>query len=87
MTHANLSSLSDHSWNDIVVDGRGNAYIGNTGFDFPGGEFAPGILALVTPDGAARQVADGDAIPADCAPRNFGVVTSFVSGTLPTRRA
>ncbi len=63
VTHADLSSLSDYPWNDIVVDGRGNAYIGNTGFDFPGGEFAPGILALVTPDGSARQVADGIAFP------------------------
>jgi sugar lactone lactonase YvrE len=63
VTHADLSNLSDHPWNDIVVDGRGNAYIGNTGFDFPGGEFAPGILALVNPDGSARQVADGVAFP------------------------
>jgi len=63
VTHADLSSLSEHPWNDIVVDGRGNAYIGNIGFDFPGGEFAPGILALVTPDGSARQVADGAAFP------------------------
>jgi sugar lactone lactonase YvrE len=62
-THANLADLSRHPWNDIAVDGRGNAYIGNAGFDFPGGEFAPGILALVTPDGAARQVADGVAFP------------------------
>jgi sugar lactone lactonase YvrE len=63
VTHADLSSLSDYPWNDIVVDGRGNAYIGNIGFDFPGGEFAPGILALVAPDGSARQVADGVAFP------------------------
>jgi sugar lactone lactonase YvrE len=63
VTHTDLSSLSDHPWNDIVVDGRGNAYIGNTGFDFPDGEFAPGILALVIPDGSARQVADGVAFP------------------------
>jgi sugar lactone lactonase YvrE len=63
VTHSDLSSLSDHPWNDIVVDGRGNAYIGNIGFDFPGGEFAPGILALVTPDGSARQVADDVAFP------------------------
>ena len=63
VTHADLSSLSDYTWNDIVVDGRGNAYIGNIGFDFPGGEFAPGILALVAPDGSARQVADGVAFP------------------------
>lgn len=62
-THADLRRLSDHSWNDIVVDGRGNTYVNNIGFDFPGGEFAPGIVALVTPDGSARQVADGVAFP------------------------
>jgi sugar lactone lactonase YvrE len=63
VAHADLSTLSEHPWNDIVVDGRGNAYVGNTGFDFPGGEFAPGILALVTPEGSARRVADGVAFP------------------------
>ncbi len=63
VTHAILSSLSDHPWNEIVVDGRGNAYINNIGFDFPGGEFATGIIALVTPDGSTRQVAEGVAFP------------------------
>jgi sugar lactone lactonase YvrE len=63
VTHADLTGLADHAWSDMVVDGRGNAYIGNLGFDFPGGEFAPGIVALVTPDGSARQVADGVAFP------------------------
>jgi sugar lactone lactonase YvrE len=62
-THADLTGLSDHKWNEIVVDGRGNAYVNNVGFDFPGGEFAPGMLALVTPDGSARQVAEGVAFP------------------------
>jgi SMP-30/Gluconolactonase/LRE-like region len=47
----------------MVVDGRGNAYIGNLGFDFPDGEYAPGIPALISPDGSARQVADGVAFP------------------------
>jgi len=61
--HADLSRLSRHPWNEIVADGRGNAYINDIGFDFPGGEFAPGIIALVTPDGSARQVADGVAFP------------------------
>lgn len=42
VTHAELSGLSDQPWNEIVVDGRGNAYINNIGFDFPRGEFAPG---------------------------------------------
>ena len=63
VTHADLSGLANHKWNDIVVDGRGNAYVNNVGFDFPGGEFAPGILALVTRDGSARQVAEGVAFP------------------------
>jgi sugar lactone lactonase YvrE len=63
VTHADLTGLADHPWNDIVVDGRGNAYVNNIGFDFPDGEFAQGILVLVTPDGSARQVADGVAFP------------------------
>jgi sugar lactone lactonase YvrE len=63
VTRADLSTLSERPWNDIVVDGRGNAYPGNTSFDFPDGEFAPGILALVTPDGSAQQVADDIAFP------------------------
>ena len=30
-------------WNDIAVDARGNAYVNNIGYDFPGGEPAPGL--------------------------------------------
>lgn len=64
VTHADLSRLARHPWNDLVVDGRGNAYVNNIGFDFAtGAAFAPGSLALVTPDGVARQVADGLAFP------------------------
>ena len=63
VTHADLTGLAKHKWNEIVVDGRGNAYVNNTGFDFPGGAFAPGSIAIVTPDGSARQVADGVAFP------------------------
>jgi sugar lactone lactonase YvrE len=64
VTHADLSGLAHgHPWNDIVVDGRGNAYVNNIGFDFPDGEFAPGIIAMATPDGSARLVADGVAFP------------------------
>jgi sugar lactone lactonase YvrE len=65
VTHADLSSLAEHGhpWNEIIIDGRGNAYINNQGFDFPGGQFAPGMIALLTPDGAAHQVADGIAFP------------------------
>jgi sugar lactone lactonase YvrE len=63
VTYADLSGLSGHPWSDMVIDGRGNAYIGNIGFDFPAGEFAPGTIALVTPGEPARQVAGGLAFP------------------------
>jgi len=64
VTHADLSGLSRYPWGDMVVDGRGDAYLGELGFDFgTGAAFAPGSLALVTPDGSARQVADGLAFP------------------------
>ena len=59
-----LSGLSDHGWNEIVVDGRANTYVNNVEFDLMGGEDPkPGIIALVAPDGTARQVADGLAFP------------------------
>jgi len=61
--HANLGSIADHGWNEIVVDGRGNIYSNGMGFRFGQDEFRPGIIALVTPDGSARQVADGIAFP------------------------
>jgi sugar lactone lactonase YvrE len=62
--HADLGGLSQYGWNEIVVDGRGNAYVNNICFDFmSGADFAPGIIALVTPDGSVRQVADGIAFP------------------------
>ena len=42
-THADLSGLTRHAWNEIVVDGRGNTYVNSIYFDFMGGgEFAPG---------------------------------------------
>jgi len=62
--HADLTPLTSYGWNEIVVDGRGNIYLNSLGFDFGAGE-APtsGIIALVTPDGAVRQVADGIEFP------------------------
>lgn len=54
--HAVLSGLAP-IWNEIVVDGRGNVYVNGGGFD------APGVVALVAPDGTVRQVAEGIAFP------------------------
>jgi hypothetical protein len=50
-TYAQLSQLSGTGWNEIVVDGRGNAYVNGD------------VLALVTPDGTVRQVANTFAFP------------------------
>lgn len=63
VSHADLSEVSGKPWNDIVVDERGNAYVNNIGFDFPGGEFALGLIVLVTPDGTVRRVAGDVAFP------------------------
>jgi sugar lactone lactonase YvrE len=61
--HADLSHLSPYGWNEIVVDGRGNIYVNSIGFRFGQEDFRPGSIALVSPDGTARQVADGIAFP------------------------
>jgi sugar lactone lactonase YvrE len=60
--HADLSALAA-GLNEIVVDGRGNIYV-NGGTDFhPGQGEAPGFVALVTPGGAVRRVAEEIAFP------------------------
>ena len=53
VTHTDLRPVSENIWNEIVVDGRGNAYVNG----------GPGIIALVTRDRSVRQVADGIAFP------------------------
>src|SRR3954469_20850264 len=90
VTHADLAPVSTKPWNDIVVDGRGNAYVKSIGFDFPGGEFTPGIIVLVTPDGTVKPVADGLAFPNGMAvtadgPDRGGVLRRAADG-LPDRR-
>lgn len=63
-THADLTGLSQFPWSDMVVDRQGNAYLGNIGFDFAeGNDGTVGTVALVTPDGVAREVARDFAFP------------------------
>jgi sugar lactone lactonase YvrE len=50
-THVDLTTFSPSGWNEIVVDGRGNAYVNGNG------------VVLVTRDGAVRQVAENFAFP------------------------
>jgi sugar lactone lactonase YvrE len=58
------ADLGRPGWNDIVVDGRGNAYVNGGGSNPMSGEpFKPGGIHLVTPDGAVREVADDIAFP------------------------
>lgn len=61
--HADLAPISLKPWNEVVVDADGNAYVNNAGYDFPGGEPAPGSVVLVTAAGAVRPVAGDLAFP------------------------
>jgi sugar lactone lactonase YvrE len=63
-THADLDTLASFYCNDMVVDGKGRAYVGNFGYDLLSGEpQKPAELILVNPDGSARVAADGFDFP------------------------
>ena len=58
-TLTEYAELGRPGWNDIVVDGRGNAYVNRAGFDPMAGEdVRPGSVTLVATAGSAREVAD-----------------------------
>ena len=60
VTHAELADHVTGDPNDMVVDDRGRAFLGNFGFDLMGGAAsAPAALLRVDPDGSVTQVADG----------------------------
>lgn len=99
-TFADLSALSSYGCNELVVHPDGHIYVNNINFRFPGGEFAPGFIALVAADGSSRQVAgdlafpNGMAITPDgrtliCAESYNGNLTAFdiaADGSLTNRR-
>jgi sugar lactone lactonase YvrE len=63
-----LASLREidnaHPWNDIAAGSQGFAFVNNIGYDLLGGApEQPGLIAVVTPDGSARTVADGLLFP------------------------
>jgi sugar lactone lactonase YvrE len=58
------ADLGRPGWNDIVIDGRGNAYVNGAGFNPTlGEEFAPGFVYLAAADGSVRPVADQISFP------------------------
>jgi len=74
--HADISALAPAACNDMVVDSRGRAYVGNFGFDMYGGAKAHNTtIVAVDPDGTARVAADDVRFP------NGSVVTPD-NGTL-----
>jgi len=60
VVHADLSGLATGMLNDMHVDARGRAYVGNYGDDsVPPAPPYPAVLTLVDPDGSVRPAADG----------------------------
>jgi sugar lactone lactonase YvrE len=78
-TYADLSPLSPFGFNDIVIDGRGNAYVNSGNFEFtagpPEGPVQPGFVALVRPDRSVRVVAEDLSFP-------NGMAVTAANGTL-----
>ena len=61
---ADLNKFNTVLCNDMVVDKKGRAYVGNMGFDyFNDKPFAPTKLILVEPNGDAKVVVDDMAFP------------------------
>ena len=59
VTHADLSAHVKGYPNDMVVDARGRAFVGEFGFDLMGGQpLETAVLLRVDPDGTVTTVAD-----------------------------
>ncbi|HWI74037.1 MAG TPA: SMP-30/gluconolactonase/LRE family protein [Baekduia sp.] len=63
---ADLSDVTRGAVNDMVVDDRGRAYIGNVGFHFGEEPVRPSNLVLVRPDGSVAPQGDGLLMPNGC---------------------
>jgi sugar lactone lactonase YvrE len=64
---ADLSAITTCKCNDMIVDTNGNAYVGDFGYDLlHGAPPAPGVLALVRPDGTSEVVATDIHFPNGC---------------------
>ncbi len=57
--HADLTAVSEHECNDLVVGPDGTAYVSTFGFDLHGGaEPRPTRMVIVSPDGEVRVASD-----------------------------
>jgi sugar lactone lactonase YvrE len=71
VVHADLTHISKYIWSEMTIDGRGNIYVNSIGFDFKEmgervkdpSKSPTGVVALITPNGTARKVADEIAFP------------------------
>jgi sugar lactone lactonase YvrE len=54
---AELGEVIDKPWNEVVVDAAGNAFVNSIGYEFPGEDPGPGLVAVVAVDGSVRKVA------------------------------
>lgn len=62
--HADLCALSPYWLNDLLVDDKGRAWVGNLGADLEnGGDPGPTTLCRIDPDGTGEVVADGLLFP------------------------
>jgi sugar lactone lactonase YvrE len=60
---SDLYKYAAYHCNDMAVDARGNAYVGNYGFDYLKEPFAPAAMILVSPEGETRIVAEDLSFP------------------------
>jgi sugar lactone lactonase YvrE len=68
VVHADLSKLAPWHCNDMIVDAKGRAYVGNFGWDLmSGAPPASTCLVRVDPDGRAGVAAEGLMFPNGCA--------------------
>jgi len=58
VVHGDLGGIATWHCNDMVVDAKGRAYVGNFGFPLPGGEPKPAKMARVDPDGTVAVAAE-----------------------------
>lgn len=64
---ADLADLAQGALNDMVVDERGRAYVGDVGFQFGKDEPRPGRVILWTEDEGPRVAAEETTFPNGCA--------------------